>query len=207
MIARPSWGESLPSSRTLVVWQVTLGLALAATFFIDAWWVQSVAEAGERTVLLARGMLAGLLIMAATLFVAGRVTDIAERGEDEAKAALATVRAVLDGLPVAAFVVGHHGRPLYVNRRASELLGRGVEDVGIIELPDAYAAYLAGTDEPYPAERMPILRALLGEENATADDMEIDHGGKRVPLRIWASPVRGDDGRVLMAIAGFVERD
>ena len=45
-------------------------------------------------------------------------------------------------------------------------------------------------------------RALNGTP-ASADDLEMDQGDKRVPLEIWASPIKDDEGNVNAAVAVF----
>ncbi len=110
---------------------------------------------------------------------------------------------VLDKLPVAVFVLDAAGRPHFVNREAERLLGRGISpDSGVDQLAEVYQAYVAGTNTPYPAERMPVVRALSGLE-CSVDDMEIRHPDKTIQIEVWASPVLGPDGTAEFAIAAF----
>jgi hypothetical protein len=61
---------------------------------------------------------------------------------------------------------------------------------------------LAGSDQKYPLESLPIYSALQGEP-ASADDIEADLGDRRVTLEIWASPVRDEAGNVESAVVAF----
>src|SRR5947209_8717401 len=79
----------------------------------------------------------------------------------------------LDAMPVGVFIGLPGGRPYYANAEAIRLLGRGVLPSAVTsELATVYQAYVAGTDEPYPAERIQMVRALAGE-TVHDDDMEI----------------------------------
>lgn len=111
--------------------------------------------------------------------------------------------AILGGLPVGIFVLAPDGTPVYANAAAHALLGAGAQPtIGPEQLASAYHATLAGTGRPYPAERMPIVRALAGE-TSSIDDMEIERGGETVPVEVWAAPVLGADAGVMYAVAAF----
>ncbi len=111
----------------------------------------------------------------------------------------------LDRLPVATFVLTAEGTPHYANDAALDLLGRGVIPVaGKAELSIVYPSVIAGTDEPYPPERMPIVRAL-GGETSSVDDVELVRNGRRVPIEAIATPVHDDEGRISHSIAVFFD--
>lgn len=112
----------------------------------------------------------------------------------------------LEMVPAGILVVdAKTGAQYYANQRAKEVLGSGDGDDGIgVDDLDAYPAYIAGTDDPYPVERMPIVRALGGEE-AAVDDMEIRPPGHQIPLHVKASPIFGSDGEVEYSVAAFFD--
>src|SRR5207244_9578047 len=112
----------------------------------------------------------------------------------------------LDAMPVGVFIGLPGGRPYYANDEAVRILGRGVHPSAVTsELATTYQAYLVGTDDLYPAERMPMVRALAGE-TAHCDDMEIRRpDGTIVPLEVWATPVFGPAGSIDNAIVAFVD--
>jgi signal transduction histidine kinase len=86
---------------------------------------------------------------------------------------------------------------------AQQILGKGVApDATREQLASVYQVYIAGTNRPYPTERMPVMRALSGER-ATVDDLEIHQGDKIVPLEVWGTPIYDDQGNLAFAIAAF----
>jgi len=72
----------------------------------------------------------------------------------------------------------------------------------IPKISEQFQTYLAGTSTLYPNERQPIVRSLRGE-SASVDDMELRQQGKNIPLEVWATPIFGERGEVLYAIAVF----
>lgn len=62
--------------------------------------------------------------------------------------------------------------------------------------------YLAGTDQPYPAEKLPILLALQGQ-SSTIDDVELAYQSQRIPLEISGTPIRDAEGEVAYAVVAF----
>ncbi|NET58256.1 MAG: response regulator [Symploca sp. SIO2E6] len=67
-----------------------------------------------------------------------------------------------------------------------------------------YQAYLAGTNQIYPSNELPILRALKGEK-ATVDNLELHQGDKIIPLEMSATPIFDDNGEIIYAIAVFAD--
>ncbi|MGL4378288.1 MAG: adenylate/guanylate cyclase domain-containing protein [Microcoleaceae cyanobacterium] len=113
------------------------------------------------------------------------------------------LRQFLEALPVGIAVLDSKGEMTYTNERAQELLGKGfVPNASAEILPEVYQAYLAGTNELYPVEKQPILRALKGEIS-TVDDMEIHRDDRVVPLEVWGTPIFDEQGNLSHAIAAF----
>ena len=109
---------------------------------------------------------------------------------------------LLEAVPVGIFILKGDGSPYYANQHAMKLLGRGlVPSMAPTELAETYKAFVAGSSEHYPIERMPIIRALAGEQ-ATVTDMEIRRGEEVIPIQVTATPLV-TDGRVEYAIAAF----
>ncbi|HYT83693.1 MAG TPA: PAS domain S-box protein [Gemmatimonadales bacterium] len=156
------------------------------------------------TALLATGMIAAF---AALAWWSARSLD---RADTERRAAEQALRdselrlfQILEAMPVAVFVLDGTGRPYYANQASQDILGKGiVPDATPDRLPDVYHACVAGTREPYPAERTPIVRALRGERTHVTD-IEIHRRDRRVPIEAWAAPVTDAAGRVAFAIAAF----
>jgi len=112
----------------------------------------------------------------------------------------------LDALPVGVHITLPGGRPYYFNGEAKRLLGQGVRPgIGAGELAETYGAFLAGTDQLYPAEGMATVRAGLGQPSHV-DDMEIHKpDGSVIPLEVWGQPVYGSGRQVDYAIAAFAD--
>lgn len=109
----------------------------------------------------------------------------------------------LDAVPVGVFVLDAAGKPYYANKMAQQILGQeSTPGTSALNLPEISQIYVAGSNELYPCDRRPILRALRGE-SGTIDDMEIRQGDKVIPLEVWATPIFDEKGRVEYAIAAF----
>ncbi|WP_375512239.1 AAA family ATPase [uncultured Nostoc sp.] len=109
----------------------------------------------------------------------------------------------LEAVPVAIGVVDTLGRPYYANQQAIQLLGKGIIPGATPEqLAEIYQLYLAGTEQPYPIEKLPVIRALKGDRTRI-DDLEIRHNNAIVPVEGWGTPVFDEQGNVIYAIAAF----
>lgn len=109
----------------------------------------------------------------------------------------------LEAMPVGVGAVDPQGKPQYVNRMAKELLGQGVTpNATAEEISEVYQLYRAGTDEIYPAEELPVVRALHGE-TTNLDDIEIHQGEKIIPIESRGTPIYDEKGNILYAIVAF----
>ena len=109
----------------------------------------------------------------------------------------------LEAIPVGVGIIDATGRPYYVNQRGIELMGKGVDPAATPEqISEVYQFYVAGTDQIYPSERLPIIRALSGERT-TIDDIEIRQSNVTIPSEAWGTPVFDEQGNVVYAIATF----
>ncbi|MBW4427045.1 MAG: AAA family ATPase [Nostoc desertorum CM1-VF14] len=109
----------------------------------------------------------------------------------------------MEAIPVGVAVVDTSGRPYYFNGRATQLLGKDIDpSVTPNQIAQEYQIYLAGTNQKYLTERMPIIRALRGERTRV-DDMEIHHNNTTIPVEVWGTPVFDEQGNVSYAIATF----
>jgi signal transduction histidine kinase len=117
---------------------------------------------------------------------------------------------ILEGLPLAVVVYGKDRRPSYGNKRTYELLTNPVRnirpDISAGRTLEAAIHYYSlkkeGTDQPYPVEKFPIHSALQGKSDY-ADDIEVNDGERRIPLEIWASPLKDETGNVEAAVVAF----
>ncbi len=111
----------------------------------------------------------------------------------------------LEAMPVGVFVIDSNGRPYYANQTAQQILGRGIiPEAASTQLAETYQSYLAGTDQLYPTEQLPLVKALKGEK-VTTDDTEIHQADKIIPLEVSATPVFDEKGQIVYAIAAFAD--
>jgi PAS domain S-box-containing protein len=111
---------------------------------------------------------------------------------------------ILDSVPDGVFVLSADGTPYYANRKARDILGKGIEEKGTRSgFAETYSAFVAGTDIPYPEQNLPLVRALQGE-SVSIEDLEIHRpGGKTLELHSAGAPVYDLDGRLVFACATF----
>ena len=137
----------------------------------------------------------------------GVIEDITDRVEAERRLQASERRLIqiLETVPLGIFVTDYEGHPVFANAAAQKILGRGaVPDLAVAGLAETYKAYVAGTDQLYPVERMPLVRALSGE-TAAIDDMEIRQGVRVVSLNVQGAPILDNEGKVVAAVAAFMD--
>jgi PAS domain S-box-containing protein len=111
----------------------------------------------------------------------------------------------LEAIPVGIAVLDALGHPYYVNQRAIQLLGKDlISSVTTETIAETYQIYIAGTDQHYPAEALPIVRALRGD-CTTADDLEIHQSDRIIALEAWGTPIFDDLNNIAYAISAFQE--
>jgi PAS domain S-box-containing protein len=109
----------------------------------------------------------------------------------------------LEAMPVGIFVVDGKGKPFYMNSWGQRILAQGlISDVGTDKFPEAYHFYDAGTNQLYPINLQPIMRALRGEF-VRMDDLEIHGSDRIVPIEVWATPIYDERKNIVYAIAAF----
>ena len=109
----------------------------------------------------------------------------------------------LEAMPVGIFVVDGKGKPFYMNSWGERILAQGlISDVGTDKFPEAYHFYNAGTNQLYPLDLQPIMRALRGEF-VRMDDLEIHGSDRIVPIEVWATPIYDERKNIVYAIAAF----
>jgi PAS domain S-box-containing protein len=109
----------------------------------------------------------------------------------------------LEAMPVGVGILDKNGHVYFFNKKAQELLGKGVvSSTASEQLSSVYQAYLANTSQHYPHDRMPIVRALQGQ-TSYIDDMEIHQPNKIIPIEAWGSPIFDDQQQVIYAITAF----
>jgi histidine kinase len=114
-------------------------------------------------------------------------------------------RQFLDAMPVGVFVADRQGQPCYTNQVGQQILGKGVVNSPSTEqLSEIYQTYLAGTDQLYPSDRVPVVKALQGE-SVKLDDMEIHHPDKTIPIEASGTPIYDEEGNIPYGIVAFTD--
>ncbi|MCT7950344.1 CHASE2 domain-containing protein [Ancylothrix sp. C2] len=152
-------------------------------FFLATWWVPVVSP------LLA--------------FAGSAVLVFAYHTQELQRSQEAQLAQFLEAMPVGVAVLDAAGHPYFMNKLGKKLLGQGVKaDATKSRIAEVYGCYVAGTNELYPNERQPILRALKGEVSSV-DDLEIHIGDQVIPLEAWGTPIYDADGKVAYALSAF----
>ncbi|MBE0696429.1 MAG: PAS domain-containing protein, partial [Anaerolineaceae bacterium] len=113
-----------------------------------------------------------------------------------------TFQAVLDNMPAGVVMIEvPGGRSLLTNKRAEELLGRGISlDGGKEQSQELFPAFIHGTDKIYPAEKLPTVAGMSGQ-SSSVDDIEIRYpNGGRVLLQENGVPVYDSAGNTIASV-------
>ncbi len=114
-----------------------------------------------------------------------------------------TLRQFLEAIPVGIGIIDNLGKPYFVNQRGQELLGCGLlQDTETHQIAENYELYVAETDQLYPSEKLPIVRALQGK-STNVENIEIHQHNKIIPLESWGAPIFDDQNNVLYAMSAF----
>jgi sigma-B regulation protein RsbU (phosphoserine phosphatase) len=106
-------------------------------------------------------------------------------------------------MPIGVNVLDASGKPYFANNRAQEIFGTGIkQETAIEKIADVYQIYKSDTRQLYPADLMPVVRALRGE-TTSVDDLEIHQGDQTIPLENWGTPIFDENGKVTYALSAF----
>ncbi|WP_347269518.1 PAS domain S-box protein [Trichocoleus sp. FACHB-90] len=109
----------------------------------------------------------------------------------------------LEAIPVGIAIVDAAGRPYYTNQCGNQLRGKETDtSIAPEQISEAYQLYVAGTDQIYPAESLPAVRALRGERIRT-EDIEIRRDHVSILIEARGTPVFDQQGNITYAIATF----
>ncbi|MBE8968550.1 PAS domain S-box protein [Nostocales cyanobacterium LEGE 12452] len=121
----------------------------------------------------------------------------------ELRAKESKITQFLEAIPVGIAIVDAAGRPYYTNQCGNQLTGKETDtSIAPEQISEAYQLYVAGTDQIYPAESLPIVRALRGERIRT-EDIEIRRDHVSILIEARGTPVFDQQGNITYAIATF----
>lgn len=109
----------------------------------------------------------------------------------------------LEAIPVGVVVHRADGGVFYMNHAAKRLLGiQNFTDATPSPPSFCYQLYEAESAQLYPAEKMPVTRALHGK-HTIADDIAIRRGEMFILAEVRATPIFAEDGQVTHALVVF----
>ncbi|MCV6636842.1 diguanylate cyclase [Candidatus Albibeggiatoa sp. nov. NOAA] len=137
----------------------------------------------------------------------------------------------LEAVPIGVIVINHQGDLCYYNRKAQQIAGKAINisqpprqfsrqgfastplttesvDFESIDpssniIQEIYSqTYVIHTNQPYPLEKQPLVRALQGEY-VTVNDIALQREDKQIPLEISATPIYDSPNTISYAIAVF----
>ncbi|MGC1395883.1 MAG: PAS domain S-box protein, partial [Coleofasciculaceae cyanobacterium] len=115
------------------------------------------------------------------------------------------LKQILETIPVGVAVHDTTGQTIYINQSAKQLLGlETIPEAQTEQLAQAYQVYLAGTEQLYPPENLPVIRSLQGEK-VQVDDLEISLPDRRVPAEAYSAPLFDETGEIMGAIVAFFD--
>jgi PAS domain S-box-containing protein len=115
-----------------------------------------------------------------------------------------TLAAVLRSLSEGVVVADAAGRLIMVNDAAMRIVGLGLTEAAMEQWPAEYGCFLPDATTPYEAHRLPLVRAVRGEE---VSDEEMFIRNSSVPDGVWisinASPLIDENGTRAGGVIAF----
>ncbi|MBE9236250.1 PAS domain S-box protein [Anabaena aphanizomenioides LEGE 00250] len=109
----------------------------------------------------------------------------------------------LESLPIGVAIHQIDGSVVYLNQVTKSLLGiETISEQDLDNLATVDQLYVMGTDQLYPKDRLPFVRALEGEY-IQIEEIEIHSNGKIKPTAVWAKPIFDHNGMITHAITTF----
>lgn len=114
-------------------------------------------------------------------------------------------RMVLEGLRTAVYVVARDGKTLFWNDGAERITGHLRQDVVGRVCGDNFLGEADSADKDLSGARAPIA-AVIREGKALEAQVSLRHKtGHRIPVQLWAFPIRNADGSIVGAVESFQE--
>jgi PAS domain S-box-containing protein len=111
----------------------------------------------------------------------------------------------LEAVPVGVSIHDITGQIYYANRTAKQFLGIEVLlKANSEELTEVYQIYQAGENQLYPTLQLPIVRSLAGE-TVEVDDIQLHQANKIIPIKVFSTPIFDENGKIVYAIAAFID--
>jgi signal transduction histidine kinase/response regulator RpfG family c-di-GMP phosphodiesterase len=112
------------------------------------------------------------------------------------------LRSVLDSMGDGVLVTDDTGKMVLLNPAAEHMVGSQAAGTRQSEWVERFGIYVPGTDIPYPADKLPLSRAMRGE---TADGIELYIRNQMKPAGMFVSvnirPLKDDGGDIKGGVA------
>jgi signal transduction histidine kinase/response regulator RpfG family c-di-GMP phosphodiesterase len=112
------------------------------------------------------------------------------------------LRSVLDSMGDGVLVTDDSGDMVLLNPAAEQMVGRGAAGTHQSQWVERFGIFVPGTDIPYPADKLPLSRAMRGE---TADGIELYIRNPQKPAGMFVSvnirPLKDDSGNIKGGVA------
>ncbi|NJK51029.1 diguanylate cyclase [Candidatus Gracilibacteria bacterium] len=204
---------------TILLCLIALLVSIIVAILIARWIAQPILQLNAETKKIAKGDLAGTVIVNRTDEI-GELANSFNRMSEQLQTSFDALQTLneellysesrltqfLEALPIGIVVYNRDGTLAYYNQTTKHLLAL---DEPIPENPNEQFAltskiYVAGTDRLYPTKKLPCFRALQGE-SVTLDDLEIHREGKIVALEVRATPIFDPQEQIAYAIVAFAD--
>ena len=110
---------------------------------------------------------------------------------------------VLDTISVGVVVVNAEGKFLIWNQTATAILGMDADDVPPEEWSHHYHLMSPQDEEPMPADQLPLVRALRGEDAEVEILIWNPTRATKLLITCTARPMRDEAGEIIGAVASF----
>lgn len=108
------------------------------------------------------------------------------------------LRSILSNMGDAVIVADTEGKFLVFNPMAERMFGMGATETDAKEWPRQYGLYLSDKVTLFPADQLPLVRSIRGEE---VNDIEMFVRHEKAPQGFWTRvngrPLRGSSGKLL----------
>lgn len=107
----------------------------------------------------------------------------------------------IDILPIGVCILDSNSKLYYFNRKATEILGCGVE---VSNEVSTHKVYIKDTIQEYPCEKYPIYVSLIDGTPSCANNMEVEPpSGNKYTISMRATPIFDTNGNVEYSLATF----
>ncbi|MCE9556950.1 MAG: PAS domain S-box protein [Planctomycetes bacterium] len=136
------------------------------------------------------------------LSVADRTKELAQSAR-QLEEQSGMLRSILDSMSDGVSVADTEGRFILFNPAGERIIGLGATDSLPDDWANRYGLFLPDGSGLYPAEELPLVRAMRGEVVRNLEVLVRKPGAADVLLNVNASPLRDGEGRLLGGVAVY----